>query len=70
MAISNDDLLDALANHALAKQDEFLKQFIDTPRELNLIAHGVDAGDLLKLTYRKLLEDVRRKIDVELSNMT
>jgi len=67
---SKRELLQALASQAMVRQDHFLNQFIGKPRELGISnKNNISAEELLKLTYQKLLQNVRAEIEAELETL-
>ena len=58
----------AVAELALSMQDDLLDE-LRKPRHLGDIDTDVKCGDLLKVTYIKLLENVRDKIQDELDRI-
>jgi hypothetical protein len=62
-------MLGAVADQAIKMQDDFLNQFVGTPRPLNIIERPSDAAELLQTTYRKLLEGVRDAVEMELGEL-
>lgn len=59
-------LLQAIVVQSMKMQDNFLNQFVGKPIDLGITVQPDDAAELLKISYRKLLENVRDKIKIEL----
>ena len=69
MANFDNETLRATLIHALKMQDDFLNKFIGNAHDARVSERPTGDGELLKLTYQRLLEDVRDKIDFELGSL-